>query len=57
MNEKVFVGPKFGTLIHRNWITNIWVVTSFQLFSPGSLSLQALKLLRVLLFERLNCVG
>jgi hypothetical protein len=31
MNEKVFVGPKFGTLIHRKWITNVWVVTrSFQ---------------------------
>jgi hypothetical protein len=27
MNEKVLVGPKFGTLIHRKWITNIWVVT------------------------------
>jgi hypothetical protein len=28
MNEKVLVGPKFGTLIHRKWITNIWVVTA-----------------------------
>jgi hypothetical protein len=27
MNEKVLVGPKFGTLIHRKWVTNIWVVT------------------------------
>jgi hypothetical protein len=27
MNEKVLVGPEFGTLIHRKWITNIWVVT------------------------------
>jgi hypothetical protein len=27
MKEKVLVGPKFGTLIHRKWITNIWVVT------------------------------
>jgi hypothetical protein len=27
MNEKVLVGPKFGTLIYRKWITNIWVVT------------------------------
>jgi hypothetical protein len=28
MNEKVLVGPKFGTLIPRKWITNIWVVTT-----------------------------
>jgi hypothetical protein len=28
MNEKVLFGPKFGTLIHRKWITNIWVVTT-----------------------------
>jgi hypothetical protein len=27
MNEKVLFGPKFGTLINRKWITNIWVVT------------------------------
>jgi hypothetical protein len=28
MNEKVLFGPKFGTLINRKWITNIWVVTT-----------------------------
>jgi hypothetical protein len=27
MNEKVLVGPKFGTFIYRKWVTNIWVVT------------------------------
>jgi hypothetical protein len=28
MNEKVLVGPKFGTLTYRKWVTNIWVVTT-----------------------------
>jgi hypothetical protein len=39
MNEKVLFGPKFGTLIHRKWITNIWVVTHPRLnYSSMSLS-------------------
>jgi hypothetical protein len=25
--KKFYLGPKFGTLINRKWITNIWVVT------------------------------
>jgi hypothetical protein len=30
--KKFYLGPKFGTLINREWITNIWVVTA----APGN---------------------
>jgi hypothetical protein len=36
MNEKVLVGPKFGTLIHSNWITIFLVVTTFFLLARES---------------------
>jgi hypothetical protein len=29
--KKFYLGPKFGTLINRKGITNIWVVTIFPL--------------------------
>jgi hypothetical protein len=36
MNEKVLGGPKFGTLLYRKWVTNIWVVTSHSLAICGN---------------------
>jgi hypothetical protein len=33
--KKFYLGPKFGTLIDRKWITNIWVVTRSNLHLNG----------------------
>jgi hypothetical protein len=46
--KKFYLGPKFGTLINRKWITNIWVVTKVVEYSylgvtPSGYLLQSLQ--------------